>query len=255
MDRVTTWLQECCLQLNVTKTVGMYFSKTNKVSHNPDIYVAGQKLEIVTQYKYLGLVIDSQLSFKAHIKNVCKRVRMNLVTFRSIRQDMSTEAAKMFLHSMIFTHFTYCITSWSQASQSAKRPLEVLYKQAIKVLDKKPRHYHHCAILKKYSLLNWDSFHRFADLCLIYRVLHNLAPAPLSEFVSQRNSSERLTRSCTRGDCVIPQRRSPFSRSAWSVRGAEEWNATPEVVRQITTYKVFAKSLKIWLANIYTCQH
>uniref|UniRef100_A0A8C1Z289 Reverse transcriptase domain-containing protein n=1 Tax=Cyprinus carpio TaxID=7962 RepID=A0A8C1Z289_CYPCA len=153
MTRVTSWLQENCLQLNISKTVGMFFSKTNRASFNPDIIVAGEKLRIVNQYKYLGLVIDSHLSFKAHIEKLCKIIKFNLANFRSIRNDMSTEAALIFLHSMIFSHLNYCFTSWSQASQSAKRPLETLYKQAIKIMDKKPRHYHHCAILKKHSLL------------------------------------------------------------------------------------------------------
>lgn len=61
---VTTWLQECCLQLNVSKTVGRYFIKTNKISPDPKIYVNGEKklvkLQIVSQ-------VDSQLSFKVHI--------------------------------------------------------------------------------------------------------------------------------------------------------------------------------------------
>ncbi|XP_061607052.1 small fragment nuclease isoform X1 [Phyllopteryx taeniolatus] len=149
MSCVTTWLQECCLQLNVSKTVGMYFTKTNRVSPDPDILVNGEKMQIVSQYKYLGLIIDSQLSFKAHIDKLCKNIKLNLANFRAIRNEMSTEAAKIYLHSMILSHFNYCITSWSQAGQNAKKPLEVLYKQVIKVMDKKPRHYHHCAIFKK----------------------------------------------------------------------------------------------------------
>lgn len=255
MNSVTTWLQENCLQLNVSKTVGMYFTKTNKESNNPDIYVSGQSLQIVTQYKYLGLKIDSQLTFKAHIESISKKVKMNLATFRVIRNDMSTDAAKMFLNSMIFSHFNYCISSWSQASQSNKRPLEVLYKRAIKVMDKKPRHYHHCMILKKHNILNWDSFQRFADLCLFYKVLNNLAPPPLMEFICQKNSRERLTRSSTRADCVIPLRNSSFSQSAWSVKGAKEWNSMPVAVKQQTTYKTFTTHLKTCLIQKYTCQH
>lgn len=72
MSCVTTWLQECCLQLNVSKTVAMYFTKINRVSPDPDIHVNGEKIQI-SQYKYLGLIIDSQLSFKAHIDKLCKK--------------------------------------------------------------------------------------------------------------------------------------------------------------------------------------
>lgn len=37
MSCVTTWLQQCCLQLNISKTVGMYFTKIDKLSPDPDI--------------------------------------------------------------------------------------------------------------------------------------------------------------------------------------------------------------------------
>uniref|UniRef100_A0A3B1IW78 Reverse transcriptase domain-containing protein n=1 Tax=Astyanax mexicanus TaxID=7994 RepID=A0A3B1IW78_ASTMX len=160
MSCVTTWMQKCCLELNTSKTVGMYFTKTNRVSSDPDIHVNGERLQIVNQYKYLGLIIDSELSFKAHIGKLCKTVKFNLANFRAIRNNMSTEAAKRYVHSMIFSHFNYCITSWSRLVKAQKKPLEILYKQVIKVMDKKPRYHHHCAILKKNIIfLDWDSLH------------------------------------------------------------------------------------------------
>lgn len=65
---------------------------------------------------------------------------------------------------MILSPINYCPTSWSPAGQMKKtNPLEVLCKQAIKVMDKNPRHYHHCANSKNNSLLNLNSLHTFAD--------------------------------------------------------------------------------------------
>ncbi len=59
---------------------------------------------------------------------------------------MSTKAAKMFMHSMIFSHITYYLTLWSQASNTSLKPILSIYKQTLKVLDKKTIHYHHCDI-------------------------------------------------------------------------------------------------------------
>ncbi len=47
---------------------------------------------------------------------------------------------------MIFSHITYCLTTWSQASNTSLKPILSLYKQTLKVLDKKTIHYHHCDI-------------------------------------------------------------------------------------------------------------
>ena len=69
MAQVTTWLRECCLQLNVSKTVSMFFCKTNKPTSDHHIIVAGEKLQIVSEFKYLGVLIDSNLSFKGPLCN------------------------------------------------------------------------------------------------------------------------------------------------------------------------------------------
>lgn len=48
--------------------------------------------------------------------------------------------------------------------------------------------------------------------------------------VCQKNSSEYVMSGSVGGDCVVPLRRSTFSQSAWSVRGAREWNSLPDEI-------------------------
>ncbi len=70
----------------------------------PDVFVSGERLQVVSEYKYLGVLIDSKLSFKAQVKN---RVRFTLSNFRFIRDYMSSDAALIYMHSMIISHITY----------------------------------------------------------------------------------------------------------------------------------------------------
>ncbi len=112
MVNVSAWLKENCLQLNVSKTVCMFFSKSNSIIKEPDIYVSGVRLQVVPQYTYLGILIDSKLTFKAQVKKVCKQVKFNLYNFKFIRDCMSLEAAKMYMFSMVISHMTFCLTTW-----------------------------------------------------------------------------------------------------------------------------------------------
>lgn len=197
MSKITSWLNHCCLQLNVSKTVGMFFSK-NHLYPQSDIFISGQRLDVVTKFKYLGLHIDSHFSFADHVKAIRKKIQYSLSNFRYIRNSISTQAAKMFFHSLILSHMTYCLTSWSNTHKSTIKPLESLYKQALKILDKKPLSYHHCNILQKYRLLSWDNLLKFHHICLVYKIVHGLAPPPLSTYVTVQ--SNRSTRGTTRGD-------------------------------------------------------
>ncbi len=255
MVNVSAWLKENCLQLNVSKTVCMSFSKSNSIIKEPDVYVSGVRLQVVPQYKYLGILIDSKLTFKAQVKKVCKQVKFNLYNFKFIRDCMSLEAAKMYMFSMVISHMTFCLTTWSQASSVTLKPLESLYKRTLKVFDKKSVHYHHCPILKKYNLLSWENMIKYANVCLMYKIIYGLSSPPLGQLVCIRTTDYRLTRGALRGDCIIPLRRSKFSQSAFSVKAAREWNTIPTTIRDLDTYALFRVQLKNWLISTQICQH
>lgn len=233
----------------------MFFTKTHNSTPNPDILIAGEKVQIVTEFKYLGIIIDSQLNFKSHATKTVNIIKFNLSNFRYIRNNMSTQAAKMFMHSMIFSHITYCLTSWSQADQTTLKPLQSLYKQTLKVLDRKPRRYHHCNILSKYNLLSWENLIKFTNICLAYKILHGLAPPPLCDFLSVRSNNNHNTRATSRGDCVIPFRKTAFGKSAFSYKTSNEWNTIPTSIREINSYDLFRVQLKCWLLSNQSCQH
>ena len=129
-------------------------------------------------YLYLEITVDSQLSFKKHVKQVCNRVKFNLRNFRYIRNQLPLEAAKLYMHSMIFSHI--CITSWSQTGKTTLAPLQTLYKQTLKALDKKPLRYHHCKIIQRHNLMTFDSFVFLADVCLVCNIMNDLAASPFN---------------------------------------------------------------------------
>lgn len=83
MVNITAWLKHSCLQLNTSKTVAMLFTKSNNnFSVKPGVFLSGERLQIVLEYKYLGVLIDSKLSFKSHIKRACNQIKFNLSNFR-----------------------------------------------------------------------------------------------------------------------------------------------------------------------------
>lgn len=252
MVHISKWLFNSCLHLNVKKTECMFFTKRTSNSPNPDVYVAGKKISIVTQYKYLGIVLDSNLTFKEHVKKVTQTMKLNLANFRYIRQSLNQEAAKIFFNAMIMPHLTYCFTSWSQGCKTTLRPIHSVYKQALKVLDMKPFRHHHCSILVKHKLLNWENMVNFQDANLIFKILHGLAPPPLSNFINQ---SSRYTRSATLNNLVVPLRKSAFSQSAFSVRAVQFWNTIPFHIRNVATHSIFKNMLKSWLIENQACDH
>ena len=61
MVSLSDWLNKCYLQLNNSKTVAMFFSKTSKSRSEPNVFISDQRIKIVKEYKYLGILIDNQI--------------------------------------------------------------------------------------------------------------------------------------------------------------------------------------------------
>lgn len=232
----------------------MTFSKKNVNQSRSFVFLNGEELELVTQFKYLGVVLDSNLTFKKHIKKVTNTIKFNMQNFKQIRPFISTDAAKSYLHCMIFSHIDYCFTVWSFAAVTALKPIEQVYKRSIKIFDRKPFSHHICSLLDKYKFLNFNHLKTFKNCCLIYKVLNGSAPPPLGEFIKKR-SSNSSTRSLTRGDCEVQFRKSSFSQNVLSVKGCGAWNSLPTSVRDSTSIITFKKRLKEWLFSSQTCDH
>ena len=75
------------MHVNVSKTkVMLLHSKTKqRILHDFYVYLNDERLEIVDQYKYLGVIIDSNLRWKEHVDNLCKRISMKLAVLRRIK--------------------------------------------------------------------------------------------------------------------------------------------------------------------------
>ena len=233
----------------------MIFAKRPPNIVHSGVFLGGGELALVSDFRYVGVILDSTLSFRKHIKKVSNSVKYNLANFRRIRNSLTSSAALMFLHCMILSHIDYCLTSWSLACTTALKPIESLYKKALKTLHKKPFSFHICKTLTKYNFLSFENVKTFRFACFIDKSLHGLAPPPLNEFIKKMTLRGMSTRAPDRGDCEIPHRRTTYGRNVLSVVGGDIWNSLPSTIREGPTYSSFKGQLKQWLKSNQKCDH
>lgn len=105
--------------------------------------------------------------------------------------------------------------------------------------------YHSCKIIYKYNLLTFDDFFFIlANVTLVYKILHSLAPPPLKQLIVHNTYATVMTRSATRGECYIKYRSTAFARSAFKVKPVEYWNSLPTAIRECGTLKTFKSGVK-----------
>ena len=83
---VEKWTTENGFTVSPTKTVGMHFCRRNQTyCANPILKLKGQNINFVTEHKFLGLIWDPKLTFRAHIKYLKEKCRsaMNIIKITS----------------------------------------------------------------------------------------------------------------------------------------------------------------------------
>ena len=109
MAHVQDWLTDSCLSLNVKKSICMIFAKRPPNIEHSGVFLGGEELTLLSEFRYLGVTLGSTLSFRKHIKKLSNSVQYNLANFRQIRNSLTSSAALMFLQCMIFSHIDYCL--------------------------------------------------------------------------------------------------------------------------------------------------
>ena len=99
-------LYDLKLVLNAEKTTLMLFTKAkSKPSDLPPITtLQGSVIESVSQYKYLGIIIDDALSFKPHIQQLLKKLKIKLGFYFRNKSCFSFEAKK----DLLLQPFSVC---------------------------------------------------------------------------------------------------------------------------------------------------
>jgi len=110
------WCDENKLTINTSKTKVMYFHKANDYKSKNllgnVIRLNNEDIEVVQTFKYLGVHLDSNLSYMYHYDHVKKRTSIALGRMYSLRRYFSLNVVKVFISCYVNSISDYCISIW-----------------------------------------------------------------------------------------------------------------------------------------------
>lgn len=108
------WCEASHLQLNVVKTNDMLIDFRKKTIQTQEITsIKGQTVECVESYKYLGMVIDSKLTFGTNCEQVCKKGHQRLFCLRKLNQfHIDKSIMILFYHAFIESILSFALAAW-----------------------------------------------------------------------------------------------------------------------------------------------
>ena len=115
LTKITQWLAVNRLSLNAKKTKMMIFhSKQNKLSINeiPIIKINDMPIERVTEFKFLGVLIDSNLTWSPHCNYIANKLSRICGVVSRLKHYVPTHILTIIYNSLFLSHISYGITYW-----------------------------------------------------------------------------------------------------------------------------------------------
>ena len=104
------------LLLNVVKTREMVVDFRRKTTAPQPLRVLGEDVELVKEYKYLGVSIDNRLNWKTNINAVYKKGMSRLFFLRKLRSfNVCSKMLEMFYQAVVASALYIAVVCWGSS--------------------------------------------------------------------------------------------------------------------------------------------
>ena len=166
------WFKANKLSLNIKKTKFMVFHQPNCSLQSYKLSIDKTEIEHANLFKFLGLTITENMSWKPHISETALRVSRSIGILSKLRQVFPRYIILTLYYSLIMPHLTYHLIIWGHENEK----LYKLQKKAIRLVTNTSRHSHTTPLFKSLHLLNLPDIHSLMLLKLYYKFLQNDLP-------------------------------------------------------------------------------
>ena len=254
--KVHEWLTSNKLTLNVKKSNYVIFHPYQKkidLKVNIMMFDSDSKLfkplEEKKYIKYLGVIIDSNLSWKYHIGYITSKLSRTIGIIARIRHHVPTDTLLTIYRSLILPYLYFGLSVWGQAAQTYLNQILVLQKRALRLIYFAPYRTHAIPLFLSSNTLPIDMLYFRSLATLMYDVSNNIAPPTISDLFRNASSIHTYnTRFALANNYFFEYSRLGHKSKSFSRIGVKVWNSIPVELRRTPKHK-FKKRMHVNLLN------
>ena len=135
LHNLMEWCEKWGFLISPTKTVALMFTKNRKLD-NLSLKLGQSILTVVNEIKFLGLIIDSKLSWLKHfqyVENRCSKVLNCMKALNGTKWGANSKTLRNIYIALIRSKIDYGCEVYCSASSSAKSILDRIQSQALRI--------------------------------------------------------------------------------------------------------------------------
>ena len=244
LDKISKWLKVNKLSLNVSKTKYMIFHPKNKVVPDLNLFLESDRLERVTKFDFLGIVVDECLTWNNHILKIQMKISKVLGVMNRIKSYLPSETLLIIYNSLIFSHFLYGILLWGLKHSKLDR----LQNRAIRIINKSKYNATPDPLFKKMNVLKLKDILYLQEFKFYHKHVNKKTPKYFQDikFLKQSDIHPHFTRD--RDNLVTPRLKYEISKCTIKHRVPKLVNDASEstsILEKTETHSLYGLSFYI----------
>ena len=248
LQDIRIWMKDNQLVLNDDKMEVLHVSSRFKPSQELAPITSGScHVKPSSSLRNLGVIFDSHLTMHRHVNNICRKASLALRRIGSVRQYLNSNTTEVLVHAFVTSQLDSCNCLLLGTPEKEISKLQRIQNSAARLVSRAKKSDHITPILKHLHWLPIQSRIHYKVIFTIFKAIHGLCPAYISELLVPYIPSRLLRSSSQHLLTINPGKMKSYGERAFACGGPKLWNALPLSLRSNTKLESFKKCLKTYL--------
>ena len=200
--------------------------------------------------KFLGVIIDENLTWREQIKTVETKVSKSVGVLYKTKDVLDIQALRTLYQSLVEPYMSYCCEIWGNTYPSRLRKLSLLQKKAIRIIYSLDYHGHTSLFFHCLQILKLQDLITHRTMVMLYKANNHCLEGHVQAFFEPTAAAHKHD---TRQSKLFYVKKANTTHRLLSltVRGIHVWNGLASNIRQLPSLPQFQTSLKSTLLSSY----
>ena len=263
LKKLYDWLCINRLSLNITKTNFVIFHSINKPKTPVTILIDNEAIDEAKYVKYLGILIDSQLTFRQHIDELTKKISRGIGVLYKLSPFTTTKILTNIYYAIIYPFLLYGITVWGTACNTHIAHILILQKRFVRLATYNDTYpdvpgplSHTISLFHRLKILKIFDIFKLQLGKLVYESINHIGPSHnIIQFTRSNEIHDHNTKYAYRGNFFNNYvQTTSYGLKSLIYMGGKLWATIPISIQDCLTSKSFIRNMKIKLINDYCNQ-
>ena len=214
-----------------------FYNKHEVHTVKPKVTINKMELNYITETKFLGIHITESLKWNSHVKVLASKLCKVSFMIKSLRETLSTNMIRNLYFTKFQSLLRFGILLWGGVGGESNKKIFLLQKRVIRVMAGVNSRTSCRQLFKESNILTLSSLYILEVTCFLKRYCQSLE---LYVNVHNHNTRRKM-------DIHIKSHRTNLYKNSVINMGSIIYNKLPDHLKEIDSFKVFKKKLKVFL--------